>query len=220
MQHHGNQPRCAFVRQATSTATVLLLVLSSTASVSGAARPNLLFIIADQHCADVRSCAGDESVQTPSLDRLAQHGVRFTRAYVTHPLSIPSRASFITGKMPTQCQTDVQLHTSLGSIMKQAGYDTGYFGKWHIQPRRTESNLSWHGFDDVRGRAVMSGRLKYIVYSEGQRPEQLFDLESDPGEMNSLVAHPDYQAELQRHRELLQDWTDSIGDSFSLAHLK
>ena len=80
----------------------------------------------------------------------------------------------------------------------------------------TETKL----FDDIQGRALMTGRLKYIVYSEGKRPEQLFDLESDPGEMNSLVNHPDYQAELQRHRKLLQNWIDSIGDSFSLAHLK
>ena len=80
----------------------------------------------------------------------------------------------------------------------------------------TETKL----FDNVLGRALTTGRLKYIVYSAGKRPEQLFNLENDPGEMNSLVGHPDYQAELQRHRNLLQNWTDSIGDSFSLAHLK
>jgi arylsulfatase A-like enzyme len=116
--------------------------------------PNILFIIADQHTADVMSCAGNTDVSTPAMDRLAEHGVRFTRAYVTHPLCIPSRASFMTGKMPSQCRDDVQSHPSLGTYMKDAGYDTGYFGKWHIQPtRETRSNGEWHGFDtiDTRG---------------------------------------------------------------------
>ncbi len=84
-------------------------------------RPNLLFIIADQHCADVMSCAGNSFVETPALDRLARHGVRFTRAYVTHPLCIPSRASFMTGRMPSQCRDDVPSHKSLGASLQAAG---------------------------------------------------------------------------------------------------
>ena len=460
--------RCTLLKQTAGASVALLLALSSQAIAADGARPNLMLIMTDQHCADVMSCAGNEYVKTPALDRLARHGVRFTRAYVTHPLCIPSRASFMTGRMPSQCREDVQSHASLGSYMKNAGYDTGYFGKWHIMPRQTENNKAWHGFDtidtrgvdsekgqksvdfikrsrnkpffmitsflnphdicewarihsgvddemrngevgpapaseecpplpanfdppldepevvrqrlvhderartsvhptsnwtkadwrqyrwaycrlvelvdvqigklldalqevgqlentlivytsdhgdgnashqwnqkvvlyeeairlpmivswsghtrsnvvdehlvsmnldllptfcefagaerkeglsgnslrqfvmadsegdparqlrsfvvtetklfdDVQGRALITDRLKYIVYSAGKRPEQLFNLERDPGEMNSLVDHPEYQAQLQRHRTLLRSWMDSIGDPFSRAHLR
>jgi arylsulfatase A-like enzyme len=147
-----SQSRRDFLKFVGATGTVL--ALPTTTWSNSDKMPNVLFIITDQHTADVMSCAGNADVATPSMDRLAEHGVRFTRAYVTHPLCIPSRASFMTGKMPSQCRSDVQTHRSLGVSMKEAGYDTGYFGKWHIQPtRETRSNKDWHGFDtiDTRG---------------------------------------------------------------------
>ena len=132
-----------------TTLTLPGLTLSEKTS-----RPNILFIISDQHTAEVMSCAGNTDVSTPAMDRLAASGVRFTRAYVSHPLCIPSRASFMTGKMPSVCRDDVQSHATVGTAMREAGYDTGYFGKWHIQPQReTRPNSDWHGFDtiDTRG---------------------------------------------------------------------
>ena len=148
----SKQTRRDFLRYV-GTATTALTLPASTWSQSNK-MPNILFIITDQHTADVMSCAGNSDVSTPAMDRLAEQGVRFTRAYVTHPLCIPSRASFMTGKMPSQCRDDVQSHPTLGTYMKQGGYDTGYFGKWHIQPtRETRVNEAWHGFGtiDTRG---------------------------------------------------------------------
>ena len=98
--HQGEKPKRPFLNRATRAAVALLFTLSSQAIAADRARPNLMLIMTDQHCADVMSCAGNEYVKTPAMDRLARHGVRFTRAYVTHPLCIPSRASFMTGKMP------------------------------------------------------------------------------------------------------------------------
>ena len=74
-------------------------------------------------------------------------------------------------------------------------------------------------FDDISGRMLTSGRYKYIVYSQGKNPEQLFDLKNDSGEMTSLVHNPEYRDELIRHRSFLSDWTNSIGDAFSLDHV-
>jgi arylsulfatase A-like enzyme len=137
--------------------------------------PNILFIITDQHTADVMSCAGNNDVSTPAIDRLAEHGVRFTRAYVTHPLCIPSRASFMTGKMPSQCRSNVQSHSTLGTYMKNAGYDTGYFGKWHILPsRETRTNHAWHGFDTIDTRGLDPVKTENSIAFLKQKRDQPF----------------------------------------------
>ena len=60
-------------------------------------KPNLLFLYADQHRADVMGCAGNDVVVTPHLDRLAAEGVRFTDCYTVSPVCSPSRTSVLTG---------------------------------------------------------------------------------------------------------------------------
>jgi len=57
---------------------------------------------------------------------------------------------------------------------------------------------------------------KYVVYNAGSRGEQSFDLETDPGEINTLVAAPEYQAELNRHRKLLLEGAARTDDKFPL----
>ena len=60
-----------------------------------AKRPNILFIMTDQQRYDMLSCAGNRYVHTPSLDQLAENGVRFERNYCANPVSIPSRFAII-----------------------------------------------------------------------------------------------------------------------------
>ncbi|MBM4087436.1 MAG: sulfatase, partial [Planctomycetes bacterium] len=55
-------------------------------------RPNVLFLMSDQHNAGSMSCAGHPNVRTPNLDRVAAAGIRFTRAYCNNPICAPSRA--------------------------------------------------------------------------------------------------------------------------------
>ena len=69
----------------------------------------------------------------------------------------------------------------------------------------------------VQGRAARSRRYKYIVYSRGERREQLFDLERDPGEMRNLANDLAYAAITREHRQRLQVWLDQVGDNFPLA---
>ena len=64
-------------------------------------QPNLLFIYADQHRADVMGCAGNDIVVTPHLDRLASEGVRFDQTWTESPICQPARASLLTGRYPT-----------------------------------------------------------------------------------------------------------------------
>ncbi len=103
-------------------------------------RPNIIMIMTDQHTADALSCAGNPYVSTPGIDQLAADGIRFTRSYVTYPLSGPSRASLITGKMPHQLGVkdnsvgDIsayELENSIGNLVANAGYECLYAGKWH-----------------------------------------------------------------------------------------
>lgn len=99
---------------------------------------NVLLVLTDQHSADALSCAGNPYLETPALDALAARGTRFTNAYCTQPLCTPSRASLMTGRMPTEVgvtRNEGALDTYEGTmpqIFGAAGYDCGYAGKWHL----------------------------------------------------------------------------------------
>ena len=103
-------------------------------------QPDIVLIITDQQTASAMSCAGNPLVKTPAMDELAKDGVMFNRAYVSYPLSGPSRASLFTGKTPGELgirDNNDTLRTkdrqeSLGFQLSAAGYRCLYAGKWHI----------------------------------------------------------------------------------------
>ena len=102
-------------------------------------RPNLLFVFSDQHSADMLGCYGNEQIRTPNLDRAASEGVRFNHCVSSYPVCTPYRAMLMTGQHPLYngCFTnDVQLSPQrgpfLGTVLRDAGYRTGYVGKWHL----------------------------------------------------------------------------------------
>lgn len=109
-------------------------------------RPNLLFIIADQHRGDFMHCAGHPLAQTPSLDRLASQGVRFERAYTSWPICVPARMSIITGRYPhshgAMGDKPVLLQPTIADQFKDLGYQTAAIGKMHFLD--TDQH---HGFD-------------------------------------------------------------------------
>lgn len=100
--------------------------------------PNLLFVFADQQRAGDLACEGNPDALTPHLDRMAAEGVRFTNAVSTCPVCTPYRAALLTGRYPLSngmVVNDVRLpvtERSLGQVLREAGYATGYFGKWHL----------------------------------------------------------------------------------------
>jgi arylsulfatase A-like enzyme len=120
------------------------------------ARPNVVHIILDQLSAEALSCKGNPHVSTPHLDRFASEGIQFARAYANHPLCVPQRASMLTGLTSFEtekkdehgefrCWTDEELHAgSIGWIMRGAGYDVPYAGKWHVVDLGVPPD---HGFD-------------------------------------------------------------------------
>jgi choline-sulfatase len=110
-------------------------------------RPNILFLIADDHAAYVLGCDGNKQVKTPNLDKLAAGGTRFDQAYCNAPVCTASRQSFLTGKYPrtvgvTQLKTALPAtENTLAKMLKPAGYKTAAIGKMHFN-----SDLK-HGFD-------------------------------------------------------------------------
>lgn len=101
-------------------------------------KPNILIIQPDQHRADIMGCAGNTMVKTPNLDKLAGKGVRFSRAVSASPVCCPFRATMQTGLyIHEHGVVDNGIHLKeefkgIAEFMAEAGYATGYIGKWHL----------------------------------------------------------------------------------------
>lgn len=80
--------------------TLIAVISIFSAKAQTGSRPNILIIMTDQQTADAMSAAGNSDLKTPAMDRLAENGVRFTKAYCAQPLCTPSRTAIFSGKMP------------------------------------------------------------------------------------------------------------------------
>lgn len=107
-------------------------------------RPNILLVLTDDVRHDTLGCAGDPRLETPHLDRLARDGVRFSNAFVTSSLCSPSRASMLTGcyahrhgVVDNISRDPDRSCPNFAQLLQQAGYETAYFGKWHMLARAT-----------------------------------------------------------------------------------
>ncbi|KAI0814548.1 arylsulfatase B [Xylaria sp. FL0064] len=103
-----------------------------------AQRPNILFIMADDHASKAISCYGAGINQTPNIDRLAREGMRFNHCYVTNSICTPSRAAILTGTH-NHVNGVMTLNDSINKHMpnvakhlRTGGYRTAMIGKWHL----------------------------------------------------------------------------------------
>jgi arylsulfatase A-like enzyme len=137
-------------------------------------RPNLLFLIADDHAAYIMGADGNSQALTPNLDSLAAQSTRFAAHYCNSPVCTPSRQSLLTGQMPHMAGV-TQLRTALSNQkptlarqLKQAGYQTAVFGKMHFnQPGQP----GLHGFDLCQTEDVIVRRWREEVQAPPPPPE-------------------------------------------------
>ncbi|MHC4483360.1 MAG: sulfatase family protein [Planctomycetota bacterium] len=124
----------------------------------GGERPNILFIMSDDHAVQAMSCYGSKINKTPNLDRIANEGMRFDNCFCTNSICTPSRATILTGKYSHKngCLTLSDkfdgTQQTFPKLLQKAGYYTAMVGKWHLKTEPT-------GFDYWN---VLPGQGKYF----------------------------------------------------------
>lgn len=159
-------------------------------------RPNIIFIMSDDHAAHAISAYGSRVNRTPHLDRIADEGVRLDAVYCTNSICSPSRASILTGTYShingvssIWTEMDYRVPTFV-EVLQQRGYRTGMFGKWHLG----EHGVSLpRGFDAWK---VFPGQGDYVD------PEMIDELGSSrvPGYATDIVT------------DLALEWIESLGE--------
>jgi uncharacterized sulfatase len=146
----------------------LLALLAGTVASQAARRPNVVLILIDDLGWSDLGCFGSRESRTPVIDRLAREGIRFTQFRVNAPICSPSRCSLVTGQYPQRWSINSYLSNradnktrgvanwldpsapSLARILREHGYATGHFGKWHLGGQRDVDNappITAYGFD-------------------------------------------------------------------------
>ena len=135
-----------------------------------AAKPNILFIMSDEHNASVLGANGNAIIRTPNLDRLAASGVSFDACYCNSPLCVPSRASFLSGQYISRtgvwgnsCELPRADIPAVPNLLNAAGYESFLCGKMHLEADRRRLYRRWrelqHQSEGRTGRAPSGGQL-------------------------------------------------------------
>lgn len=177
---------------ASSAAAALAASGGTFAARREAARPNVVFILADDLGWGDLSCYGRPDYRTPNLDRLASEGTRFTDAYSASPVCTPTRVAFATGRYPQRTAVGLEEplswrkqlaaqnrdpglppeHPTVASLMKSAGYRTALVGKWHLGYLPKYSPLK-SGYEEFFG--IMSGGATYFTHKDANDEPDLFE---------------------------------------------
>ena len=148
-------------------APLTLLAASLSLAAEKSTPPNIILVLIDDAGFADFPYFKDDRPRTPNIDRLCDEGLRFTQFHVNSPICSPSRAAFVTGQYPSRWGITSYIAArqenalrgmrdwldptapSLARMLKQAGYATGHFGKWHLGGGRdvTAPPISDYGYD-------------------------------------------------------------------------
>ncbi|RRA98854.1 sulfatase [Larkinella rosea] len=172
-----------------------LLAVGTVLGQSAPAKPNIVFIMADDLGYTDLGCYGNPYIRTPHIDKLAKTGLRFTEAYSACPVCSPSRAAIMTGKHPARLHLTNFIagdrkdpkspllpapwtkylpssETTLAEVMQKNGYATGMVGKWHLGTADSTSPAA-QGF--AYDRMIAKNGLDYYNYSITSKGKTVFE---------------------------------------------
>ena len=181
---HAGIPRRQFVKQLGAAGAALAAGTAAGLFAQEATprRPNIIFLLADDMRWDAMGCMGNRFVRTPHLDRLAAQGVLFENAFVTTSICAPNRACVLAGQH--QRTTGIKdfstpfepaaLDQTYPVLLRNAGYRTGFMGKWGVGARNSKVlELPASRFDYWRG---FPGQGQYFHDVDGKRVHLTTDL--------------------------------------------
>ena len=171
-------------RQFLGATSALLPTVTSLSGQASERPPNIVFLMTDNHRWDLLGCAGNDIIQTPNIDRLAERGTRFTNSFCTTSICAATRASILTGEFRrehrytfTMPPMSVQrMDRSYPALLKQAGYRTGFVGKLGVEvdPRAPDRM-----FDFYRRRIASSTRNPYYREAADGRVKHVTTINGD-----------------------------------------
>lgn len=135
-----------------------VVLFNASLNAGNTKRPNIIYVLADDLGYGDLSCYGQSTLETPSLDRMAAEGIRFTNHYAGSTVCAPSRCVLLTGKHSGHCRVRgngpgqlTEGDVTFAQHLQQAGYKTGCFGKWGIGNPPPVDDPNRHGFDEFYG---------------------------------------------------------------------
>ena len=197
------------------------------AAVAAARQPNIIFILADDMGYGDPSIYGQQKIQTPNIDRLANEGVRFTQGYAGAPVCGPSRCTLMTGLHAGHARIRDNFALAAGHVgykgkeeirrasltttdrtvadsLHAAGYRTGLMGKWHLDGYDPDAVPTKHGFEEFKG------WLTQVEATQGYWPtkrclnDQLIDIPENAGgrhgRYDTTMITDDSVDYIERHR--------------------